>query len=136
MLEQVAFPAVTHIYHRYGGIFNDLWQFEDGAPAHGAIAVQRVLQQKFKNRVVTLNHHIEWPPRSHELTPLDLFLWGYLKQKVFSTPPQDLATLRRRIVDEVNALRQDQGTIRRSFVSMRRKVHRCIQKNGSHIECY
>ena len=25
MLEQVAFPAVTHIYHKYGGIFNDLW---------------------------------------------------------------------------------------------------------------
>jgi len=77
---------------------------------------------------VALNHDIEWPPRSPDLTPLDFFLWGYLKQKVFSTPPQDLPTLRRRIVDEVNQLRENEGTIRRSFGAMVNRADRCTEK--------
>jgi len=39
--------------------------------------------QRFEGRVVALHHEIEWPPRSPDLTPLDFFLWGYLKQNVF-----------------------------------------------------
>ncbi|CAH1994639.1 unnamed protein product [Acanthoscelides obtectus] len=27
--------------------------------------------------------HVPWPPRSCDLTPLDSFLWGYLKSKVY-----------------------------------------------------
>jgi len=136
MLEQVVFPAVAHIYQRYGDNFNDLWWFQDGAPAHRSRDVRRVLQERFEHRIVALNHDIEWPPRSPDLTPLDFFLWGYLKQKVFSTPPQDLPTLRRRIVDEVNQLRENEGTIRRSFGAMVNRADRCVQKNGSHVECF
>ncbi|EFN65149.1 hypothetical protein EAG_00038, partial [Camponotus floridanus] len=42
---------------------------------------------------------IEWPPRSPDLSPLDFFLWGYLKSKVYKTNPRNLNNLRRRIVD-------------------------------------
>jgi hypothetical protein len=37
---------------------------------------------------------IKWPPRSPDLTPCDLFLWGYVKEKV-SVPllPQDINEL-------------------------------------------
>ena len=27
-----------------------------------------------------------WPPRSPDLTPLDFFLWGFVKEKVYYTP--------------------------------------------------
>ena len=51
------------------------------------------------NRVVALDHNIEFPPRSPDLTPRDFFLWGYLKNKVFSISPQDIDILRQRMTD-------------------------------------
>ncbi|GBN71402.1 hypothetical protein AVEN_149399-1 [Araneus ventricosus] len=38
---------------------------------------------------------VEWPPRSPDLNPLDSFLWGYIKQRVYAT----LQELRNRITD-------------------------------------
>ncbi|GFV55085.1 DUF4817 domain-containing protein [Trichonephila clavipes] len=31
-----------------------------------------------------------WPPRSRDLTPLDYFLWGYVKSLVYADKPQTL----------------------------------------------
>ena len=45
-------------------------------------------------------------PRSPDLTPCDFFLWGYLKNKVFTTSPENIDVLRQRIIEEFNALRQ------------------------------
>ena len=137
MLERVAFPAVAHIYyHRFqNGVFNDVWWFQYGAPPHGSLQVRQTLRQRFEDRVVALHHNVEWPPRSPDLTPLDFFLWGYLKNKVYQTPPPDLATVRRRIVDEVNLLRRKEPTIRSCFAEMTRRVNVCIARNGSHVEC-
>ena len=78
------------------------------------------LAELFGDRVIALFHRVEWPPRSPDLTPCDFFLWGHLKDKVFTTPPANIQELRARIVDEVNHLRQDQGMIRRSVRDMRR----------------
>ena len=75
--------------------------------AHRTVIVRRILQQRFQNRIVALNHGIEWPPRLPDLTPCDFFLWGYLKQQVFSSSLQNLPELRRRLVDEMNDLRQN-----------------------------
>ena len=80
-----------------GGAFRHLWWLQDGAPAHRLVAVQERLRQLFGNRVIALGHNVEWPPRSPDLTPCDFFLWGYLKGKVFTTPPNDLNDLRNRI---------------------------------------
>ena len=32
--------------------------------------------------------------------------WGYLTNKVFATPPQNIQELRQRIIDELNVLQQ------------------------------
>ena len=136
-----SYVAVTEAFRQQfpgrnvGPVFQNVWWFQDRAPAHGTLEIRRLLQARFQHRVVALHHPIEWPPRSPDLTPLDFFLWGYLKQKVFSTPPASLGELRRRIVDEMNILRNDQAIIRRSFSEMRDRVDLCIQRNGSHVEC-
>jgi hypothetical protein len=44
---------------------------------------------------------IEWPSLSPDLTPLDFFLWGYLKSKVYFNRPNNLDELRQRIRAEV-----------------------------------
>ncbi|GFV46140.1 uncharacterized protein TNCV_1256961 [Trichonephila clavipes] len=33
---------------------------------------------------------VNWPPRSCDLTPLDYFLWGYVKSLVHADKPQTL----------------------------------------------
>ncbi|CAB4013011.1 Hypothetical predicted protein [Paramuricea clavata] len=52
------------------------------------------LQELFRNRVIAFGQPREWPPRSPDLTPCDFFLWGYLKSRVYQTPPQNLEDLR------------------------------------------
>ena len=37
------------------------------------------------------------PPRSTDLTPCDLFFWGYARSRVYATKPRDLPTLEARI---------------------------------------
>ena len=45
-----------------------------------------------------------WPPRSCDLTPLGLFLWGYLKEKVFATIPQTINELKEKIIIEFSGI--------------------------------
>ena len=44
------------------------------------------LVEVFQNgsHIIGLGHGIEWLPQSPDLTPCDYFLWGYLKNKVYS----------------------------------------------------
>ena len=46
------------------------------------------LQQLFPNRVIGLTQAVEWPPWSPDLTPLDIFIWGYFR--VYKTVPAQL----------------------------------------------
>ena len=116
------------------GNFQRLWWAQDGAPAHRLIAVRNLILQKFERRVVALNTPREWPPRSPDLTPCDFFLWGYLKQKVFRTPPVSLVDLRTRIVNEFNQLRTKPNFLRKAVREMRRRAADCIDQNGGHVE--
>ena len=76
-------------------------------------AVTQCIRELFGNRVVALHHAVEWPPCSPDLTPCDFFLWGYLKSKVYRTPPNDLDDLRARIRLEVDVLMRDRALIMR-----------------------
>jgi hypothetical protein len=42
---------------------------------------------------------IPWPPRSPDITPLDFFLWGYVKDMVYKIPVISLDELKLRIVE-------------------------------------
>jgi hypothetical protein len=107
---------------------------QDGAPAHRLIAVGDRLRELFGHRVIALHHQVEWPPRSPDLTPCNFFLWGYLKNKVYTSPPRDLNDLQNHIRHEVEALRKNPALIRRTFQAMRRRCQLCIDRDGGHVE--
>ena len=44
--------------------------------------------------------YIEWSARSPDLNPLDYFLWGYLKGKIYNTESRNLNNLGQRIINE------------------------------------
>lgn len=53
---------------------------QDGARPHTSVQTTAFLKSFFGNRLVSKGL---WPPRSPDLTPLDFFLWGHLKNKVY-----------------------------------------------------
>ncbi|GFS52973.1 hypothetical protein TNCV_331122 [Trichonephila clavipes] len=47
-----------------------------------------LLKDTFGDRLISRFGPVDWPPRSCDLTPLDYFLWGYVKSLVYADKPQ------------------------------------------------
>ncbi|GFU90561.1 uncharacterized protein TNCV_2574941 [Trichonephila clavipes] len=62
----------------------ELWFQQDGATCHTARATIDLLKDTFGDRLISRFGPVNWPPRSCDLTPLDYFLWGYVKSLVYA----------------------------------------------------
>ncbi|GFW40784.1 uncharacterized protein TNCV_4368321 [Trichonephila clavipes] len=71
----------------------ELWFQQDGATCHTARATIDLLKDTFGDRLISRFGPVNWPPRSCDLTPLDYFLWGYVKSLVYADKPQTLVHL-------------------------------------------
>ncbi|GFU47872.1 DUF4817 domain-containing protein [Trichonephila clavipes] len=82
----------------------ELWFQQDGATCHTARATIDVLKDTFGHRLISCFGPVNWPPRSCDLTPLDYFLWGYVKSFVYADKPQTLDHLEdhiRRVIADI-----------------------------------
>ncbi|GFV77459.1 DUF4817 domain-containing protein [Trichonephila clavipes] len=68
----------------------ELWFQQDGATCHTARATIDLLKNTFGDRLISRFGPANWPPRSCDLTPLEYFLWGYVKSLVYADKPQML----------------------------------------------
>ncbi|GFW11373.1 uncharacterized protein TNCV_3808931 [Trichonephila clavipes] len=68
----------------------ELWFQQDGATCHTARATIDLLKDTFGDRLILRFGPVNCPPRSCDLTPLDYFLWGYVKSLVYADKPQTL----------------------------------------------
>lgn len=103
----------------------------DGAPAHNSREVKRYLHERF-DYVIGNNLEIDWPARSPDLTPLDFFLWGILKNKVYAINPENLQDLKDRIQHSIREI--DMRTINKVLRSVHKRCVTCIQNGGGHFE--
>ncbi|GFW07130.1 putative DD41D transposase [Trichonephila clavipes] len=71
-------------------LLKELWFQQDGATCHTARATIDLLKGTFGDRLISRFEPVNWPPRSCDLTPLDYFLWGYVKPLVYADEPQTL----------------------------------------------
>lgn len=109
------------------------WFQLDGAPAHSTHDVYMSLTNVFEDRWIGPRGPWRWPPRSPDLTPLDFYLWGRVKNKVYFTPVasrEDLELRVRRAFDEMDAVEIREATTN----GVHRRIQLCIEKNGGHIE--
>jgi len=58
----------------------------------------------FPGLLISLRGHVESPARSPDLSPCDVYLWGYLKEKVFKHRPRSLEHLKERIQQEIDSI--------------------------------
>ncbi|GFY04106.1 hypothetical protein TNCV_1198841 [Trichonephila clavipes] len=82
----------------------ELWFQQDGATCHTARATVDLLKDTFGDRLISRFGPVNWPPRSCDLTPLDYFLWGYVKSLVYADKPQTLDHLEdniRRVIADI-----------------------------------
>ncbi|GFX30082.1 histone-lysine N-methyltransferase SETMAR [Trichonephila clavipes] len=87
-----------------GHNITELWFQQDGATCHTARATIDLLKDTFGDRLISRFGPVNWPPRSCDLTPLDYFLWGYVKSLVYADKPQTLAHLEdniRRVIADI-----------------------------------
>jgi len=129
MLREQIVPAIRDIA---GGNMDEIYFQQDGAPPHYGVIVRQYLNEVFQDRWIGRRGHIEWPPRSPDLTPLDFFLWGYLKSKVYATKPQDLDDLRGRITQEVQLIPPE--TYRNAVSAVYNRLAHCQAVEGQQFE--
>ena len=77
---------------------------QDGAPSHWGLHVREFLNETFPNRWIGRDGPIPWPPRSPDITPLDFFLWGYVKDIVYKTKVRDIDDLKQRIFNAMTTI--------------------------------
>ncbi|GFT71955.1 uncharacterized protein TNCV_2515951 [Trichonephila clavipes] len=71
---------------------------------HTARATIDLLKDALGDRLISRFGPVNWPPRSCDLTPLDYFLWGYVKSLVYADKPQTLDHLEdniRRVIADI-----------------------------------
>ncbi|GFT55082.1 transposable element Tc3 transposase [Trichonephila clavipes] len=81
-----------------------LWFQQDGATCHTARETIDLFKDTFGDRLISRFGPVNWPPRSCDLTPLDYFLWGYVKSLVYADKPQTLDHLEdniRRVIADI-----------------------------------
>lgn len=109
-----------------------IWLQQDGAPPHYARAVREYLNTIFPNRWIGRSGAVEWPPRSPDLTPLDYFAWGYLKERVYQHQPQNIDDLIERIRQVTRNISPE--TVQHTVQHFYERLGYCQIVNGGHFE--
>lgn len=133
MLENIIDPTITHLLENDDMLDENLLYFQqDGAPPHYTLPVRQFLNRTFPNSWIGRRGPIEWPARSPDLTPLDFFVWGHLKNKIFQNQPDSLADLRQRIINECEKITPVMlQNVRAEFED---RLYFCLENSGKHFE--
>ena len=75
-----------------------------------------------------------WPPRSPDLTPLDFFARGFIKNVVYRRKVRDLADLRQRIIEAVELITPHM--LINTWQELEYRLDICRATPGAHIEVY
>jgi hypothetical protein len=105
------------------------WLQQDGATWHTENSTMELLKQFFDVRIISKNL---WPPRSPDLTHPDYFLWGYLKQVVYSNRPQTIEELKQNIEVAISNISQE--TLKNVVRNIVTCVNTCYAENGGHFQ--
>jgi hypothetical protein len=107
---------------------------QDGETPHFSLPVRGALNDKFPTAYIGRGGPIPWPPRSPDLTPMSIILWGYVKNCVYGENIRDLQHLQDRIATAIATVTPD--IIQRAWHEIEYRLDICRAKNGAHIETY
>lgn len=131
MLRERIIPTLRQIVPE-DAQFQRLWFQQDGCPAHNTMAVRTILSEQFGDKVISNNGPVAWPARSPDITPLDFYLWGHIKNEVYELdPPVNQNILEDRVRDSFNTV--NRNTLSRVIAKVLKNCHKCRSVNGRHF---
>jgi len=107
---------------------------QDGAPLHLSCFVTDVLNERFSDAWIGRGGPIPWPPRNLDFSPLDFFLWGYIKNIVYAEKIRNIQHLQERIISAIETVTRDMIQKTRQEIEFRLDVSRAT--NSKHIEMF
>ncbi|GFV82175.1 uncharacterized protein TNCV_2790731 [Trichonephila clavipes] len=63
-----------------------MWFQHDEAPAHFSADVRNASDTAYPGELIGRGNPVNWPARSPELSCLDFFLWGHMRNFVYASP--------------------------------------------------
>ena len=82
----------------------NIWFQQDSAMCLIAEATLDVLRPVFEDRIISRRADIVLPPRSCDLTPLDHYLWGAVKDKYYANKPETIEALKDNIREAIGEI--------------------------------
>ncbi len=110
---------------------DDVYFQQDGTTCYTSNETIAILQEKFPDRVISRRGDHNWPPRSCDLIPLDYFLWGHVKDKVYANAPQSIQDLKdgiREVIEDIQP--QMCELVMENFM---KRIWCCKRSRGGHL---
>jgi inhibitor of nuclear factor kappa-B kinase subunit alpha len=104
---------------------------QDGATAHTANCSIDVLNKVHEDRLISCT---SWPARSPDLNPCDFYLWGYLKDKVYSNNPHTMDELKKNIHEIIASIEVNE--LKLVSNNLFKRLEACLSAEGRHFVIY
>jgi hypothetical protein len=102
---------------------------QDGATAHTATYFTNVLNEVFENRLISRGL---WPARFPDINPRDFYLWGNIKDKVYSTNNHTLVKLKQSIRETISSI--EVSELKLVSNNIFKSLEACLKAEGRHFE--
>ena len=104
-----------------------MWFQQDGVTCHTAEATLDVLRTVFEDRIISRRANVVWPSRSCDLTQLDYYLQGAVKDKCYADKAETIDALK----DKTGEMQRH--TIDNVLKNWIDRVGYCMASRGSHL---
>jgi inhibitor of nuclear factor kappa-B kinase subunit alpha len=102
---------------------------QDGATAHTATYSINVSNKVFEDRLISCGL---WPARSPDLNPCNFYLWGNLKDKVYSNNSHTLIELKQSIQETISSI--EVSELKLVSKNLFKRLEACLRAEGRHFE--
>jgi hypothetical protein len=90
-----------------------------------------LLDDVFANKIISTTI---WPPITPDLSPPDFFLWGAMKNSVYSSNPHTVDDLKVAITEYIRNV--DSSILNTVLENTVRRVNKCLEAGGGQFELY
>ena len=96
-------PTERTIRHIIGKLENNLTLLDDTRSIRSRETMD-LLRNRFGEQFISRLGPVDWPPRLCDITPLDFYLWGYVKSKCFVGKPATIEALEVNITEVISEI--------------------------------
>jgi hypothetical protein len=102
---------------------------QDGATAHTVTYSINILNEVFEKRQISRRL---WPARPPDLNSCDFYLWGNVKDKVYSNNPHTLVELKQSIRETISSI--EVSELKLVSNNLFKRLEACLRAEGRHFE--